>query len=90
MIGIAVLADWDDGRMMHDGNGSGWWAVALVMLVVVIAAVVLVVWLATRAKPQRGPPPGDPNLGAKQILGERLARGEIEPAEYQERLTHLR
>lgn len=88
---LAILADWDDGRMMHDGNGTGWWAVALVMLVVVVAAVVLVVWFATRAdRPQAAPPPADANLGAKQILGERLARGEIEPAEYQERLTHLR
>ena len=86
----ALLADWDDGRMMHHNDGNGWWVMGLVMLVAVIAAVVLIVWLVTRtAHPHGAGAPGDPNLRARQILAERLARGEIDPAEYQERLTHL-
>jgi len=92
MIGFALLADWDNGRMMDHGNGAGWWwAMGFVMLVLVVAAVVLIVWLVTRTThPQDGAPPGDPNLGARQILAERLARGEIDPAEYQDRLSHLK
>lgn len=86
----AVLADWDNGRMMDNSSGNGrWWLMGLAMLIVIVAAVVLIVWLITRTSRQSAPPPGDPNLAARQILGERLARGEIEPAEYQERLSHI-
>ena len=91
MIGWATLADWDHGRMMDNGGANGWWwMMGLAMLAIAIVAVVLVVWLITRAAhPTAGAAPADPNLSARQILGERLARGEIDPTEYQERLSHL-
>ena len=92
MIGWALLADWDNGRMMDHGDGAGlWWLWGLVMLVLLVATVALVVWLVTRAGHGGGQiSPGDPNSRAREILGERLARGEIDPGEYQERLSHLR
>ncbi len=90
MIGWALLADWDDGRMMGHGGGNGWWWVMFLGMLVIAVAVVIVVWLATRsATPTGVAAPGDPNTGARKILGERLARGEIDPAEYQDRLSHL-
>jgi putative membrane protein len=89
MIVGMLLTDWDHGGMMDGGNG--WrWLIGFGMLVVLIAALVLVVWAITRATmANAAPAPRDPNLSARQILGERLARGEIDPAEYQERLSHL-
>jgi putative membrane protein len=89
MTSLVLLADWDDGRMMDNGNGTGWWVMALFVVVMAVAAIVLIVWFATRTAHPQGSPPGDPNLRARQILAERLARGEIDPAEYQERLAHL-
>jgi putative membrane protein len=88
----ALLADWDDGRMMDHGNGAGWWwLMGVIMLAVVIAIGVLIAWLVTRTvqHPAGGAPPSDASYGARKILAERLARGEIDPAEYQERLSHL-
>jgi putative membrane protein len=89
LIGSKLLADWDHGRMMNHG-GTGWWPMALLMLLAVIATVVLVVWLVTRTgSGSSHVPVRDPNSRAREILAERLARGEIEPPEYQERLSHL-
>ncbi len=91
MIGWALLTDWDNGQMMnHDGAGL-WWVMALLMLAALIATVVLIVWLVTRAGHAGGHPPvNDPNSRPREILAERLARGEIDPAEYQERSSHLK
>jgi putative membrane protein len=88
----ALLADWDNGRMMDHQNGMGWWwLVGLLVLGVLIATVVLVIWLVTRAGRPGGPTTAsDPTSRGREILAERLARGEIDPAEYQERLSHLR
>jgi putative membrane protein len=91
MFGLSLLADWDRGHMMNGNAGNGWWwLMGIGMLAVVIVTVVVVVWLVTRtAHPAGTAAPSDPNLRARQILGERLARGEIDPAEYQERLSHI-
>ena len=90
MIGWALLADWDDGRMMGNGGGNGWWWVMFLGMLMFAVAVVVVVWLATRsAAPVHFDAPGDPNVGARKILGERLARGEIDATEYQDRLSQL-
>jgi putative membrane protein len=90
MLGWVMLADWDNGRMMDHGGGTAWWwLMGVVMLAVLVAAVAITVWLVTRTAHATNVAPGDPNFGAKQILAERLARGEIDPAEYQERLSHL-
>ncbi|TAK02752.1 MAG: hypothetical protein EPO36_01145 [Chloroflexota bacterium] len=54
----------------------------LVSLIVPIAIIVLVVWAIRRSMPHPDP--------AEQALRERLARGEIDMAEYQVRLRALR
>jgi putative membrane protein len=96
MIAWTLLADLDDHGMMDGGHNWGWmWLWGVVMLAVVVAVVVLVVWLVSRTagSPTAGVgpvPPTDPNWRAREILGERLARGEIDAEEYQTRLSHLR
>jgi putative membrane protein len=91
MTGWMLLADWDNDRMMNHTGAGWWWLMGLLMLVMLIATVVLVVWLVTRAGNTAGHvPPSDPTARAREILAERLARGEIDPGEYQERLSHLR
>lgn len=86
-----VIGHWGNSRMMDNNGGNGWWwLMGLGMLTVAIVAVVLVVWLIARtARVAGSESPRDPNLGAKQILNERLARGEIDSAEYQERLSQI-
>ncbi len=65
------------------GFAWGWLWLALLLVVAIAALVVLIVWLATR----RGTPgAGSP---ARRILEERLARGEISPEEFAERVRAL-
>ncbi|MBO0770025.1 MAG: SHOCT domain-containing protein [Actinobacteria bacterium] len=72
-------------------NGGGWafWQVAL-MWVVMIAFWGLVIWAiyalvtSLTRRPGQGQRSGEHGAGdARQILDERLARGEIDPDEYQ-------
>src|SRR5512146_2259386 len=75
--------------MFWNGGGWAWWQAGL-MWIVMIAFWVLLIWAVyalvtgiTRrpGQPEPGsqPPAGD----ARRILDERLARGEIDPEEYQ-------
>lgn len=75
---------WDHGHM-----DAGWGiAMLLVMLVFWALIAALVVWVV---RTSRGPhlPTGLPS-NPEQILAERLARGEIEVAEYETRLAALK
>ena len=82
---------WDNGHM-----DSGWGVLMMVsMLLFWVLIAVSVVWFVrtTRAPhPLAAPqlPTGPVTAGAEQILAERLARGEIEPEDYQARLTALK
>jgi len=75
--------------MMFWNGGLAWWQAGL-MWIAMIAFWALLVWIVyalvtgiTRRPDQAGPGerprPGD----ARQILDERLARGEVDPEEYQ-------
>ena len=86
-------ADWHDGW----ASGSWWLAMALIMIafwggLVWIALVVLRrgAHAAPGAVTTPATPPPVPRLAAEEILDERLARGEIGPDEYSERLDALR
>jgi putative membrane protein len=74
-------------------GGGGWmWLWGSVMMLVLFAATVLIVWLLARSAPGHSPGGGQdfgPTERARSILAERLARGEIEPDEYNDRLRHL-
>jgi putative membrane protein len=83
MLGSVVA---DRYRMMDDGNGWGWLGVGM-MLLLVVAVVGLVAWVIIRSTTQGNRP--QPHDRAREILAERLARGEITPDEYRERAQHL-
>ncbi|MFJ5833714.1 SHOCT domain-containing protein [Streptomyces sp. NPDC093089] len=71
-------------------NGWGWFAMSAGMVLfwgLLITAVVLVFRALDRAA---GPPARRASAVPEQILGERLARGEIDEAEYRRRLEALR
>lgn len=95
--------DWGHGygHGMSDGFDFGWlWAI---LLIVLLAGLVYVaVRLATRDRilghggdgqaAGSTPPatqPAPPQSSARQILEDRLARGEIDAAEFRERVTAL-
>jgi putative membrane protein len=90
------MRDWNEGHM---DNGWGL-AMALgmfgLLLVLVAVVVVAVVWASRTTHAASAPPPAttsgqgsDSSGGARAILDERLARGEIEPEEYRARLEAL-
>ncbi len=70
------------------GMGYGGWLMVFFGLLVVAGLVVLIVWAVNRpwgaGEPLRVPQ--DPET----VLKLRLARGEITPAEYEDRIQHLR
>ena len=88
---------------MHDGswnNGMGdsgwWWLPMIIMMIAFWGGLVWIgVTLLKRNHTQQigaptAPPTGSgPKSSAQEILAERLARGEIEPDEYRQRLEAL-
>lgn len=81
----------------YDGHMDDGWGVVMVLLMIalwgLLAVGVAYLVRATRA-PSTPPPPAGPTThplsSAEQILAERLARGEIDPDDYQARLSALR
>lgn len=74
------------------GNG-GWWMMIIWAPIVFIGLVALVIWaVRSTSSPPRGRDDdlANPLDGARRILAERYARGELDSDEYQERLEHLR
>ena len=75
--------------MDDDSGGSWWWMLpAMLVFVVALGAVVWAVLAATR--PQAGAGTGPLPMTPGDVLAHRLARGEIDPAEYSQRLDALR
>lgn len=80
----------------NDGMGNWWW---IPMTITMIAVWGGLIWIgvALLNRNRQGtreqvvsPPPVAPRPSAQEILAERLARGEIEPEEYRQRLDALR
>lgn len=81
---VGIIGDYNDNHMW---GGGGWAWLAMTLMMVLGAAVIgLIVWVIVRGSHQR-PPSGVES--ARAILAERLARGDITPEEYRERLQHL-
>jgi putative membrane protein len=71
----------------NNGYDAWWWMVA--MMVVMLVVVGAVVWaLMNAARPDQPASPTPPN--AEEVLAQRLAAGEIDTAEYNERRDALR
>jgi putative membrane protein len=72
-------------------NGWGWLLMTLGMLGFWALVAVLALTLLRRpGQPDQQPPPDQPpRPGAEDILAERLARGELDPEEYRQRLQTL-
>lgn len=83
MFGVVLAQMFDRGDHM-DGWGWGW---GVLMMVLIVALVGLAVWAIIRATQHSGG--GHPHDRAREILAERLARGEITPEEYRESAQHL-
>lgn len=72
---------------MDGGDGNGWmWLWGGLMMILLVAAFGFVAWAIVRGIQGGGPHPHD---RGREILAERLARGEITPEEYRERAQHL-
>lgn len=86
LIAAVVLAGYGD-HMGGDHMGAwGWmWLFGLIVVLAVVAAAVAAVVLAVRGGGSAGR-----SAGAREILAERYARGEISTEEYHERLEGLR
>jgi len=79
---------WDNGHM-DDGWGI---MMVFVMLSIWVLIALAVVWIVRSTQRPVAPPPGSDGAGtrtAEQILAERLARGEIDPEEYRDRVKAL-
>jgi len=69
---------------------NGWGLVMLLGMVTLwVLIAVIIFWLVKLAKAQPATPTTPAPSSAEQILAERLARGEIDAAEYRERLDAL-
>jgi uncharacterized membrane protein len=72
------------GFQHHDGDGH---ALGIIVLLILIAGVIAVaVFLARRSAAR----PGEVKTSAEDVLAERLARGEIDEADYLSRRNALR
>jgi putative membrane protein len=78
------------------GNGIGGWGYALMAIGMILfwgAVIYGIAALARHARrdgPQRHEPSAPPAPEPERLLAERFARGEIDEAEYHQRLTSLR
>ena len=91
---LADISGHMGGRGHMDGwDDSGWmWIWGTIMMLAFIALVGVGIWALVRSQPRHtsGTAAVDATASARAILAERLARGEISPEEYRERLDHLR
>lgn len=77
--------------MFWYGHGTGaWLAMTIAMIAFWVLVIAALVWLIhTIANPTHQGGDGNPWPGPQQLLAERLARGEIDEAEYRNRLAIL-
>lgn len=82
-----------NGHWNDDWGGGGWWWMFLMMIVFWGGLIWLAVILIRRdhhPRPQAPEVTNPPRATPQEILAERLARGEIEPEDYRQRLDALR
>lgn len=82
-----------NGWMWNGGYGGGWgWIVTAVVFTLLFAVLITAIVLAVRylSGGHRGAGSVPQTRAAEDVLGERLARGEINDDEYRQRMTALR
>ncbi|MDH6193999.1 putative membrane protein [Mycobacterium frederiksbergense] len=87
------MCGWNGNGWMWDGGYGGWgWIVTAGVLTLLFAVVIIGIVLAVRylSGEHRGVAGAPQTRGAEDVLGERLARGEIDDDEYRRRMTALR
>lgn len=90
MLATEILSQTDGWGHMN-GWGGGWmwlWGVAM-MTLFVVSFVWFVRDVGNDSTTVSGPVRHDPDDRAREILGERFARGELTPEEYRERVKEL-
>ena len=77
--------------MYWEGHDGGGWVVGMaIMMILFWGSITALVWVGVRAMLNRSTQPGPTNRQEpRDILAERLARGEIEPEEFERRLELL-
>jgi len=86
MIATILLSQWHSGPW-HSGWSSGWWWIfPLTGTLLFLGTLVVLVWSVIRTRSGSRP---NRTGGARQILAERFARGEINEEEYRSRLSQL-
>lgn len=91
MLANEILSQTDGWNHMN-GWGGGWmwlWGVAMMTLLVVLLVWWLIRAAGTDSTGVAGPARCEPNHRAREILGERFAKGELSPEEYRERVSEL-
>lgn len=90
MFGNEILADTNGWGHMNGGGGGWMWLWGGVMMALFV---VLIVWLGRAASRKSSGMTGPARRGridrAREILDERLAKGELSPEEYRERVNEL-
>ena len=76
------MVDWADPPWVNGGWHPGWWPLVPLTVLAVFATIAVLLWRAGRGQ-------ADPLDSARRILADRYARGEIDAAEYHERLANL-
>lgn len=82
-----------NGWMWNGGYGGGWgWVGTAVVFTLFFAVLITAIALAVRylSGSHRDTGTGPQTRAAEDVLGERLARGEIDDDEYRRRMTALR
>jgi len=74
---------------MWGGMGWGWLFLALLVVGVVLLVVLLVMMLVRGSSGGREEPRPTGRSRARELLDERYARGEIDTADYQDRLQQM-
>lgn len=82
----------------HDGGGNWWWIPMAFMMIVILGGLAWVIVTLIRNNAQQptgatlAPPPvapTTPSVDPRQVLSERLARGDIDIDDYRARLDAL-
>jgi putative membrane protein len=87
---LAVSHPHGEERTMMDWTDSGWsWWWMLPMMVFMLAVIGTILWAVVTVSRESGPSSGTDHPSPDDILNTRFARGEIDSAEYRERVDEL-